>query len=59
MPCVCRDQRGLLDSLELELQIVVSCHVDVDNGTQIPHKSSKFHLFYSSAGVSKMITIGR
>ena len=37
-----KDQRGALDPLELDLEMVVNSHVDVVNQTQILWKSNKF-----------------
>lgn len=42
MADACRGQKRVLDFLGMELQLVVSCHLDVGNKTCVLCKSRKF-----------------
>jgi hypothetical protein len=42
MPCAHGGQKRALDFLELDLQMIVSCHVDAKNQTHVFWRSSQF-----------------
>lgn len=41
LPGALGEQRRALDTLELELQVIVNCHLDSRNQTQVLCKSNK------------------
>lgn len=40
LPSALGGQRKASDNLELELQVIMNCHLDVRNQTQVPCKSN-------------------
>ena len=59
VPVACRGQKRALDPSELELQVVVSCHVGAGNGTQVLCKSNGCSVTHESSLHSHLVVLSK